>query len=516
MSKCFISYRHVQPDEELANSIKEYLLEHDHQVFIDKQILVGTKWAAEIDRKIRTSDFFVVLLSKESIRSDMVRQEVKLAYELLQSSEKKISILPIRVAFRGELPYDLGSYLDPIQYAVWTSNSPFKQIAEQILASVERSESLPNLGKSDTEVTSETGVKSLFDATEASGAPLPAADPRLIPHVELETGTIKLDSPFYIKRENDDKIFSIIKTQGTSIILKGPRQIGKSSLLVRANAEAQANKQQTCYLDFQFIDSTQFQDLRTLFQHLANKIARGFKTSNKPSEIWDENLGAKDNLTYFIEESLLCKIETPILLLFDEVDRLFDCPFRDDFFATIRGWHNLRAQKNCWNNFNIILAHSTEPYLWIQDINQSPFNVGYRFALEDFNQEQISRLNAIHSNPLKTEDEIIDLMTLIGGQPYLVRQSFYCLTTRELALNDIKNAALDERGPFGDHLRRFIWCLQQSKELKDTLRQILRRNMCDDEVHFQRLSAAGLVKGEDRHNAHMRCLLYENYFKKHL
>ncbi len=75
MNQVFISYRHVPPDEELAERLCAYLQERGLRVFLDKQIKVGLEWAAEIDRQLRASDFFVVFLSEDSIRSDMVRQE---------------------------------------------------------------------------------------------------------------------------------------------------------------------------------------------------------------------------------------------------------------------------------------------------------------------------------------------------------------------------------------------------------------------------------------------------------
>jgi hypothetical protein len=53
MSKVFISYRHVKPDEDLASFLEKYLSSRGHQVFIDNQILVGTKWVEEIERQIR-------------------------------------------------------------------------------------------------------------------------------------------------------------------------------------------------------------------------------------------------------------------------------------------------------------------------------------------------------------------------------------------------------------------------------------------------------------------------------
>src|SRR5262245_16047405 len=107
-------------------------------------------------------------------------------------------------------------------------------------------------------------------------------------------------------------------------------------------------------------------------------------------------------------------------------------------------------------------------------------------------------------------------MGLLGGQPYLIRQALYALATdANLSLAKLIDIAPSESGLFGDHLRRYNWLLQESKELKDALRQILRDNRCDDERLFQRLRAAGLIRGETRHEARIRCELYARYFKQH-
>ncbi|MCP5107440.1 MAG: toll/interleukin-1 receptor domain-containing protein [bacterium] len=516
MSKCFISYRHVKPDEDLAGFLEKFLLKCNHKVFVDTQMLVGTKWAKEIETQIKASDFFIVLLSAESIRSDMVRQEVELAQDLSKEPDRQFSILPIRVDFDGELPYDLGARLNPIQYALWTPDVPFETIAEQALAAVEKNESLPMQGKSENEDASAIGIQNLYDATDGTGAPLPAADPRLAPRIEPETGTVKLDSPFYIKRQADVDIINQIARNGSTTIVKGSRQMGKSSLLARAHAEAKKQGRQSCFLDFQFLDNSHLKSLNTLFKYLAQKLCRSFKTSVSPTESWDDYLGPKDNLTDFIKEALLEDAREPVLILLDEVDRLFDCPFRDDFFATIRVWHNLRATEECWNRLNLVVAHSTEPSLWIQDIHQSPFNVGFRITMEDFDFQQVTELNARHGTPLKTNNEIRELMDFIGGQPYLVRMALYTLRKSNYTLSQLKEVAVGDRGPFGDHLRRFVWHLQKEKELKDSLRQVLRRGMCENEAHFFRLRGAGLVKGETRHQVQMRCKLYNDYFKRHL
>jgi hypothetical protein len=203
---------------------------------------------------------------------------------------------------------------------------------------------LPQAGKVEDE---EQGITALFEATEAGGAPLPAADPRFL----LESGAVKFDSPYYVRRDSDDRFEELMHLPGQTIILKAPRQFGKSSLLSRADINAQRDEKRPFYLDFQFVDVKYLESLESLMHYLARKLARHFRTLIKPDEFWDNGLGAKDNITDFIEEALLADAASPILFLFDEADRLFNRPFRDDFFATVRGWHNLRARKKMLEQF---------------------------------------------------------------------------------------------------------------------------------------------------------------------
>ncbi len=503
MTQVFISYRHINPDQNLAGFLRDYLKSRGYAVFIDTQLLVGAKWVEEIERQIKASDFFVVLLSADSIRSDMVRQEVELAYSL-----PSVTILPIRVAFDGALPYDLASYLNRIQYALWKSGDDDQTIAEQIFAAINRSADLPNR---ETQ-SSAAELQVLADATENRGAPLPAADPRLM----FDKGTMKAGSPFYIRREADAQFESRIQLAGETIVVKGMRQMGKSSLLAAAMASARQRKQKIFYVDFQLVDHEHLRTLDILLDGLAWRLADELDTAIKPDEVWNTRLGAKASLTKFIEKAILADAASPILFFLDEADLIFNYDYRDHFFSLIRGWHNLRATNENWTRLNLVVAHSTEPHLWIQDINQSPFNVGFPVRLDDFDEAQVAELNERHGGKLETAGEIKELMKLLGGQPYLIRQALYALATdANLSLAKLKEIAPSESGLFGDHLRRYNWLLQESKELKDALRQILSDNRCNDERLFQRLRASGLIRGETRHSARIRCELYARYFKQH-
>lgn len=457
MPKIFISYRHVEPDQSLARFLAESFQRSGLEVFIDTQMLTGTRWIDEIESQLRSSDFFVVLLSKESIRSAMVRKEVWIANELSQQPDRRFGILPVRANFTGALPYDFSAYLDTSQYAVWKDGEPFEVIAQQLMAAVNHSIALPYTDNAEDE---ERGLTALFEATEAAGAPLPAADPRFL----LESGAVKFDSPYYVRRDSDERFEELIRLPGQTIIIKAPRQFGKSSLLARADITARHNERPPFYLDFQFVDAKYLESLESLMRYLARKLVRHFRLLTKPDAFWDDGLGAKDNITDFIEDALLADASSPILFLFDEADHLFNQSFRDDFFATVRGWHNLRARNNRWNNLNLVIAHSTEPSLFIQDLTQSPFNVGVQIRLNGFNQDQLSALNTKYGKPLKTSGEIESLFDLVGGHPFLVRQSLY--TLKRSSLQQLDAEATSDVGPFSDHLRRFLWSLHDNPELK--------------------------------------------------
>ena len=136
MSRCFISYRHVSPDRELASAIGASLTRGGHGVFVDTKIDIGDRWVDAIEREIQSAEFFVVLLSDQSIRSDMVRQEVALAHQ--RSADRRLCILPVRVAYTAALPYDLAAYLNPLQHSLWNPGDPFNRVCAEIESAINR------------------------------------------------------------------------------------------------------------------------------------------------------------------------------------------------------------------------------------------------------------------------------------------------------------------------------------------------------------------------------------------
>jgi hypothetical protein len=498
LAEVFISYRHVRPDQVLAAELAKHLAAHRISYFVDSQLRIGDKWIKVIERELQACQSLVVLLSSESIRSDMVRHEVKLAHGWSKR------ILPVRVGYDGALPYDLGAYLDPIQYELWRPGEPFDTICGAIVDGIRG-----RWTHNEIELSPEA-IRRLGEATEGQGAPLPCADPR------LETGALKLDSPFYARRAADEQAERLVRQPGETILIKGPRQVGKTSLAARAQAHAESNGQRTCYIDFQSIDEKRLRDSSTLLPYLAARMARDFRTTVKPSDVWDETLGDTDSFTDFLQQAVLATADAPVVVCLDEVDSVFKYPYRDNFFGMLRGWHNRRARDPIWNRFNLLIVHSTEPALFIRDLNQSPFNVGTILRVADFNRDELRLLNARHGSPLKSAEELERLIRLVGGHPYLVRQALYTLFQDKLTIGYLERTAADDRGPFSDHLRRLLWSLRDNVHLRKSLKRVLTGRGCESEDDFQRLRASGVIAGESRQTARLRCDLYAIYLREHL
>ncbi len=516
-ARVFISYRrHVGRDERLAQALSASLTRLGHTVFMDITMRTGAPWLEEIDRQIKTTDFLIVLLSKESADSEMVQAEVTRAYEY-RKAQGHPQTLPVRVAYEGQLPYAISAFLNPLQYALWRDESDTARVGQEIQQAIEgqwpdRLQLGPPHASGDI-VLSEDG-RPVTDGKPVH-PPLPEFDPRFLGELQAPGGTVKLSDRFYVEREADGHFRREIVKAGTTTTIRASRQTGKSSLLVRGVRHARANGAHVVSLDAQAVASEQLASLDVFLRYLADAIVRKLRLDPAPlDKLWQGSLGALDKLTYLMEDYILQESSSPVVLALDEADRLLDTRFYRDFFGLMRAWHNNRAADELWNKLNVVMAISTEPYLLIPDVTQSPFNVGLKLYLEDFDAAQVRDLNHRHGTPV-SDAEFTSFMQLLNGHPYLTRKALYTLVTERMTWTDLEGTAASDQGPFGDHLRRQYWLLRDAPELRLALKNILTRAQCPEDMAFFRLLRAGLVSGSGA-VCRCRCGLYEKYFKDKL
>jgi len=328
-----------------------------------------------------------------------------------------------------------------------------------------------------------------------------------------------LDSPFYIVRPTDEAFRAAVARQDSIVLVKGARQMGKTSLLARGLQQAREAGARVVLTDLQKLTMAQMASADALFLTLAETMIDQLDLDVSLEAVWNERRGWNVNFERFLRREVLGKVDGPLVWGLDEADRLFGHPFCTEVFGLFRSWHNERSLNpgGPWGRLTLAIAYATEAHLFITDLNQSPFNVGTRLTLRDFLPDEVTELNRRYGAPLRSEDEVARFCNLVGGHPYLARRGLHAMTpTPSLSIAALEAQADREDGIFGDHLRRLLLSLRQDADLCEAVRAVLRGEPCPTEDSFYRLQSAGVIVGTSAGDARLRCRLYQTYLERRL
>ena len=333
--------------------------------------------------------------------------------------------------------------------------------------------------------------------------------------LEAPAGAVRPESPFYIERTADSQLRHQLAGQGTTTTIQAGRQTGKTSLLAHAMHTIQNEERKLIYLDFHLVDEASRADLSSFLRFLSEAIAEQLDLDwEVVDEYWRAARNPAQTFNRFLGQEMLARSAQQVLLAIDEADVLLGAEFQKHFFALLRAWDSRRAFDASWRKLNLVMVISTHPYLLIDDVNLSPFNVGLNIQLKDFTPEQVADLNQRHNSPL-TPPEIPALMSLVGGHPYLVRQAYYTLVSERFSLPDLLAVASSPEGPFGKHLLFYQHSLKKNPALLAAFQKLLREQKITDEALLERLAAVGLIQHEGG-EWKPRCGLYGEFFRRQL
>jgi hypothetical protein len=504
-ARVFLSYkRNVETDSVLADEVVAALSAAGHVIFVDKQLRVGQDWAAEIDRRVRQSDYLIVLLTAESVMSEMVRGEIEISRDQAAKTSTP-RILPVRLRFQGPLPYPINAYLDPVQYTCWAGPADTPRLLRELLDAIGGGTPL-EMGPTSAPIAPAINLPPLYAAPLPPG-PLPEPG-----------GTLDVDDPWYVPRQTDAMALDHVRQPGQTLTIKGPRQMGKSSLLMRTVKAGMEAGKKVALLDFQLVGEDSKADADLFFRRFSSWVAEQLNLPDAVEKFWNSAYASPQNCTRYIEQHVLEPLGSPCIFAIDETDAIFQTSFSQDFFSMLRSWHNRRADpiRRCWKKLDIILSTSTEPQFFIDRPHESPFNVGVTLRVEDFQPEQVGVLNARHPRPLSGGD-VERLYRLVGGHPFLTRKALYMAagSAPTCSAGELFAHAREDTGPFGDHLRDYLLRLQRKQDLIPALRQVVDGRALNDELAIYRLQALGLVR-RDGTKVVPRCELYGEYFRERL
>jgi hypothetical protein len=331
-------------------------------------------------------------------------------------------------------------------------------------------------------------------------------------------GAVRLGSRRYITRKADADFLRAIGRRDSIVLVKGARQMGKTSLLARGAQEAREAGAKVVWTDLQSFSKEEMASAEAFLKKMARRLAGELELNISVSECWDPELSPNNNLDDFLKRHVLRAFDEAFVWAIDELDRIFGRSYSDDVCGLFRSWHNQRAgdPNGPWYRLTLALSHSTEPHLFIADAAQSPFNVGTQVALTDFLPEQTAELNAAYGEPIRSNTELARFHSLINGHPYLASKGLYEMQEHGLGYATLESQADQDAGPFGDHLRRVRALLARSEESVAAVQAVLRDQPCPTVDIFYRLRSAGILRGNSEKQAKLRCPLYETYLARTL
>ena len=457
---------------------------------------------------LKRCDYLLLLISEESATSEMVLEQVQLAKELHNLTAYKPAILPIFLEVNTPLSFDLLSYLAGIQAWLWRGAGDSFKLLSQILTIIKE-------GRTSLTADYELAVElqTITSTKQSIIQPLPAAAP------ELPGGQVELTSCFYIDRPPiESRCYETIAQPGALIRIKAPRQMGKTSLMARILHHAEQQGSRTVALSFQLANRKIFANSDTFLQWFCASIGQELGMLEQLPKCWQlaDLIGSNQCCKAYFEQYLLSESSRPLTLGLDESDRLFESPeIADDFFGLLRALHEEAKRRDIWKKLRLIVVHSTEVYIPM-DVNKSPFNVGLPIDLPEFNSQQVEDLAKRHRLNW-SDSEVVELMGLVGGHPYLVRLAMYRISRQDVSFNQLVKLPPTEAGIYSDHLRRHLWNLEKYSELMEAMREVVSVSQpvrLRSELGFK-LNSMGLVKLEEN-NYIPRCRLYEEYFRDRL
>ena len=331
-------------------------------------------------------------------------------------------------------------------------------------------------------------------------------------------GAVPIDSSFYIVRSTDGEFHEAIAQRESVVLVKGSRQVGKTSLLARGLQKARMSGATVIFTDIQKLNASDLTSADSFLFTLADLVAEQLDLPVLPRDVWKLGDQSNTNFERYLKNEVLRSVPNRLVWGFDELDRLFAVDYGSEVFALFRAWHNERVldPRSPWGSLTLVMSYATEASLFIGDLDHSPFNVGTRLTLEDFDLDQVAELNRLYGSPLRNDQELGGFHRFVGGHPFLVRRALHELVTRPLTFDLFEKEADSEDGIFGDHLRRIPLLLAEDPGFREIVRGVLNDQICPTFESFERLRSAGLVVGSSQNDVRPRSELYTRFLRRQL
>jgi hypothetical protein len=240
-------------------------------------------------------------------------------------------------------------------------------------------------------------------------------------------GALGYPSASYISRQADTNALAWARGREVLHVI-APRQTGKTSLLNRLRWELSRESWQCVYVDLAVFLERSGQDWPA---QLGKMLGRALTPEQLPEFTYPSDL-----YNYLTTQVMSTgkKVKPRVAIFFDEIEAVhqaLDPEPATAFFSTIRSLYN---QKDFLNgDLTIALAGVVDPKTLIKNALLSPFNVGRRVQLTDFELEHVKALVGLFGETaVQVEPDVAEaIWKWTHGHPYLTQR--ICLQIESIA-----------------------------------------------------------------------------------
>jgi AAA-like domain len=330
--------------------------------------------------------------------------------------------------------------------------------------------------------------------------------------IELPGSPMNAASLFYVQRDPSEPYLEILEQPGALLRIRAQQKMGKTSLLYRLLAQLPKDEYRVVRFNLRRdVEQQTLREFSQLLQWFCSTIRDALDLDDTG---WKGPLPTvKSKASEYVQNFILPSIELPLVLILDDADWLFEYPeIAKDFFTLLRGWHENSKSPGMeiWENLRIIVAHSTEDYL---KFDASPFgNVGEVVRLRPLDQSEIQYLAKQYGLETLSARDIVSLVNMVGGHPYLIQQALHHLKTVDL--NQVLTLAPTLEGIYKTYLNELSVRLKTQDILHSALKQVIdsKTNVQLTEEQIFKLEGMGLVKLQGN-QVRLSCELYRQYFQ---
>lgn len=207
---------------------------------------------------------------------------------------------------------------------------------------------------------------------------------------QLKSCTI-VPRQFYVERDADRQLKSIIDEMERPGYVLVSRQMGKTNLLLHTKEIYESNREVYVYIDFSTVDDLNEKDF---FRNVIDTaIETHYETFNEANAIISslrQDSTLSNQKQYIREVRILLRYVDKLVFIFDEIDALTKTNYSDKVFSQIRSDYFQRVNFKELHKLTYILSGVIEPKDIIKNPNISPFNIGQKIYLDDFTEKEFN------------------------------------------------------------------------------------------------------------------------------